>query len=152
MSQSPIEAAITAPEAAAVQDNVRAALAEDIGSGDITAALIPADATARARVITREDGVLCGRPWVDAVFAQLDPGITVHWQHDDGDAITAGAVLFSASGPARALLTGERSALNFLQLLSGTASACQRYARLVDGTRARLLDTRKTLPGLRVAQ
>ncbi len=132
--------------------NVRAALAEDVGSGDITAALIPADSTARARVITREDGVLCGRAWVDAVFAEIDPGIRVHWEAQDGDAVAAQQALFTLQGPARGLLTGERTALNFLQLLSGTASRCRRYADLVAGTGVRLLDTRKTIPGLRIAQ
>ena len=132
--------------------NVRAALAEDVGSGDITAALIPAAAQANARVITREDGVLCGRAWVDRVFAELDPAIGLAWQARDGERITAGQQLFTAAGPARSLLTGERTALNFLQLLSGTATTCQRYAGLVAGTGVRLLDTRKTIPGLRIAQ
>ncbi len=132
--------------------NVRAALAEDVGSGDITAALIPANAKATARVITREDGVLCGRAWVDRVFAELDPSIALTWQVDDGESIAAGEQLFTLRGPGRALLTGERSALNFLQLLSGTATTCHRYASLVAGTGVRLLDTRKTIPGLRIAQ
>ena len=132
--------------------NVRAALAEDVGSGDITAALIPAAANASARVITREDGVLCGRAWVNRVFAELDPSIELQWDADDGSAIAAGDLLFTVSGPARALLTGERAALNFLQLLSGTATICRRYANLVAGTGVKLLDTRKTIPGLRIAQ
>ena len=132
--------------------NVRAALTEDVGSGDITAALIPAAAQANARVITREDGVLCGRAWVDRVFAELDPAISLAWQARDGERISAGQQLFTATGPARSLLTGERSALNFLQLLSGTAPTCHRYASLVAGTGVRLLDTRKTIPGLRIAQ
>ena len=140
------------PYTQAVLENVRAALAEDVGSGDITAALIPAGETATARVITREAGVLCGRPWVDQVFHALDPAISVSWRADDGAAIAAGDELFTATGPARALLTGERSALNFLQLLSGTATKCQHYASLVQGTGVRLLDTRKTIPGLRIAQ
>ena len=140
------------PSDSDVLANVRAALAEDVGSGDITAALIPAAAKASARVITREDGVLCGRAWVDRVFAELDPSITVDWTARDGDRIVAGQHLFTASGNARALLTGERSALNFLQLLSGTATSCQRYAALVAGTGVKLLDTRKTIPGLRIAQ
>ncbi len=140
------------PSDEVVLANVRAALAEDVGSGDITAALIPAADTARARVITRENGVLCGRAWVDRVFTELDPSITLEWQAEDGDTIGAGDPLFTVSGPARGLLTGERSALNFLQLLSGTATICQRYASLVKGTGVRLLDTRKTIPGLRIAQ
>lgn len=143
---------IAAPDPAVVMRNVRAALAEDIGSGDITAALIAPDARASGRVITREDGVLCGQPWVDAVFAELDTQVRIAWQHRDGARISAGDTLFSFEGPARSLLTGERCALNFLQLLSGTATTCQRYAQLVSGTRVRLLDTRKTVPGLRDAQ
>ncbi len=132
--------------------NVRAAIAEDVGSGDITAALIPAASEARARVITREDGVLCGRPWVDAVFEAIDPAITVAWAAADGERVTADQELFTLRGPARGLLTGERTALNFLQLLSGTATRCRRYADHVAGTGVRLLDTRKTIPGLRIAQ
>ncbi len=110
------------PSDADVLANVRAALAEDVGSGDITAALIPSGAQASARVITREDGVLCGSAWVGRVFAELDPSITLTWQTADGEPIVAGQQLFSASGSARGLLTGERTALNFLQLLSGTAT------------------------------
>lgn len=146
------EYTITAPDPAVVLRNVRAALAEDIGSGDITAALIAPDARASGRVITREDGVLCGQPWVDAVFAQLDTQVQIAWQHRDGANISAGDTLFSFEGPARSLLTGERCALNFLQLLSGTATICRRYAERVSATRVRLLDTRKTVPGLRDAQ
>jgi len=140
------------PSADVILGNVRAALAEDIGSGDITAALIPADAQAQARVITREPGVMCGQSWVNLVFAQIDPAIRLEWQAGDGDTIGAGDTLFTVNGPARGLLTAERSALNFLQLLSGTASICQRYAALVAGTGVKLLDTRKTIPGLRAAQ
>lgn len=135
-----------------IQDNVRAALAEDIGSGDITAALIPATARATARVITREDGILCGRAWVDAVFQQVDPEVSLDWCAEDGEQILADSTLFSAHGPARSLLTAERAALNFLQLLSGTATRCGQYAAMVAGTGVRLLDTRKTIPGLRRAQ
>jgi len=140
------------PGAAVVLSNVRTALAEDVGSGDITAALIAPDNQATARVITREGGVLCGSPWVDAVFAELDPAVAIEWQARDGESITAGDSLFTLRGPARALLTGERTALNFLQLLSGTATTCRRYADLVSGTGVKLLDTRKTIPGLRIAQ
>ncbi len=131
---------------------VATALAEDIGSGDLTARLVPADAVGRARVITRESAVLCGAPWVDAVFAALDPAVHVVWHSRDGATVAPGQLLFEASGPARALLTGERSALNFLQLLSGTATAAQRYVQAIEGTGCRILDTRKTLPGLRLAQ
>jgi len=143
---------LTAPDHNTVLANVRAALAEDIGDGDITAALIAADATSRATVITREDAVLCGAPWVDAVFAELAPGLALAWQAQDGQRVTAGQVLFSVEGPSRVLLTGERTALNFLQLLSGTATSCRRYADMVEGTGVKLLDTRKTIPGLRLAQ
>jgi nicotinate-nucleotide pyrophosphorylase (carboxylating) len=135
-----------------IADNVRAALAEDIGSGDITAALIAADTRAQARVITREDGVLCGRAWVDEVFRQVDADSQLDWHAEDGQQIEAGGTLFEVRGLARSLLTAERSALNFLQLLSGTATRCQHYASLVAGTGVRLLDTRKTIPGLRRAQ
>lgn len=140
------------PHQDTVLTNVRAALAEDVGSGDITAALIPQGNTASARIITRENGILCGQAWVDAVFAELDPLVQVLWQCEDGQAIAAGDTLFTLQGPARSLLTGERCALNFLQLLSGTATTCQRYADLVTGTAVKLLDTRKTVPGLRLAQ
>lgn len=146
------ECKISAPDPAVVLRNVRAALAEDLGSGDITAALIAAGTRATGRVITREDGVLCGQPWVDVVFAELDSQVQIEWHHRDGASISAGETLFSFEGPARSLLTGERCALNFLQLLSGTATICQRYAQRVAGTRVRLLDTRKTVPGLRDAQ
>lgn len=133
-------------------DSVERALAEDVGNGDITAQLIPAEETATAEVITREDCVLCGQAWVDEVFRQLDPGVTVTWHAADGDRAVANTVLCSLTGSARSLLTGERTALNFLQLLSGTATTCRRYADLVAGTGVKLLDTRKTIPGLRAAQ
>jgi len=143
---------IIAPDPSVVQRNVRAALAEDVGSGDITAALIAPESHATARVITREDGVLCGRAWVDAVFAQLDSAVSIQWLCQEGQRVSAGDVLFTAQGAARSLLTGERCALNFLQLLSGTATICRRYADRVSGTAVKLLDTRKTIPGLRDAQ
>lgn len=136
----------------AIKANVCAALAEDIGSGDITAQLIPASATASARIISREAGIICGEAWVNEVFAQVDPGITLEWQVQDGDQVKPDDTLFFARGSARNLLTAERSALNFLQLLSGTATACQRLADRVTGTDVKLLDTRKTIPGLRLAQ
>ncbi len=137
---------------AEIDANVRRALAEDVGSGDITAQLIPAERLAHASVITREQAVISGTAWVDAVFRQVDPRVAVHWQVADGDRVGADRVLFHLEGPARALLTGERSALNFLQLLSGVATRCRHYADMVDGTGVRLLDTRKTIPGLRLAQ
>ncbi|MEE9101493.1 MULTISPECIES: carboxylating nicotinate-nucleotide diphosphorylase [Pseudomonas] len=135
-----------------IQANVRAALAEDVGSGDITAQLIPAERNAAARIITRENATVAGSAWVDEVFRQVDPRVQVKWQVKDGERVSADQTLFTLEGPARALLTGERSALNFLQLLSGTATRARHYADLVDGTGVKLLDTRKTLPGLRLAQ
>ncbi|GIZ11649.1 nicotinate-nucleotide diphosphorylase (carboxylating) [Pseudomonas sp. NCCP-436] len=135
-----------------IEANVRRALAEDIGSGDITAQLIPVERLASARVITREAAVVCGTAWVDAVFRQIDPRVAVHWRVHDGERVQPDQILFSLEGPARALLSGERSALNFLQTLSAVATRCRHYADLVEGTGVRLLDTRKTLPGLRLAQ
>ncbi len=135
-----------------VEAMVRQALAEDVGSGDVTANLIPAGTHASARVISRDAGVLCGVAFVDEVFNQLDPALVPHWHFKDGDTIGENDLLFSISGDARAVLTGERTALNFLQLLSGTATRAQQYALSVDGTGVRLLDTRKTIPGLRLAQ
>lgn len=128
------------------------AIAEDVGSGDLTASLIPEDRSARATVISRESAVLCGRPWFDAVFRQLDPAVRVVWQASDGDQLMSGQTLCELTGPARAILTGERTALNFLQTLSATATATREYVNAVKGTNARILDTRKTLPGLRLAQ
>ncbi len=136
----------------AVAGNVRAALAEDIGTGDLTAALIPLDAMAEAWVISREEAVLCGQPWVDEVFRQLDPGVSVQWQASEGERVQADQTLFRLRGTARALLTGERTALNFLQTLSGTATMARRYADAVAGLGVKILDTRKTIPGLRDAQ
>lgn len=137
---------------AEIEANARRALSEDIGSGDITAQLIPAERLAHARVITRDTAVICGSAWVDAVFRQLDPRVAVHWQVADGERVAPNQTLFSLEGPARALLSGERSALNFLQTLSAVATRCRHFADLVEGTGVKLLDTRKTLPGLRLAQ
>ena len=131
---------------------VERALAEDIGSGDITAQLIPASQIANATVITRESALVCGQAWVDEVFRQVDPTVVVNWKTMDGEHVSPNQVLFELSGPARSLLTGERAALNFLQLLSGTATLCRKYADIVKNTNVRLLDTRKTIPGLRNAQ
>jgi len=131
---------------------VERALDEDIGSGDRTAALIPAARTGRASVITREPAILCGVPYVNATFAQLDAAVRVDWQVAEGDPVVAGQLLLTIAGPARALLTGERTALNFLQLLSATATAAHGYAVLIEDTACRVLDTRKTIPGLRSAQ
>lgn len=137
---------------AEIEANVRRALTEDIGSGDITAQLIPEERLAHATVITREAAVIAGTAWVDAVFRQLDPRVAVHWQVADGDHVQPNQPLFHLEGPARALLSGERSALNFLQCLSGVATRVAHYVDLVKGTSVKLLDTRKTLPGLRLAQ
>lgn len=135
-----------------VPANVSAALLEDVGDGDITARLIPADESASAAVITREDATICGVDWVNEVARQVDPTITLDWMVADGDQAKANQVLFQAHGNARSLLTFERCALNFLQCLSGTASIAHYYASLVADTPVRLLDTRKTIPGLRKAQ
>lgn len=137
---------------AAITLNVSAALAEDIGSGDLTAQLIPAQQQSQAQVITREDCVFCGKAWVEEVFRQLDPAVQITWLVDDGDFVAANSTLFKLSGNARSLLTGERSALNFVQTLSGTATRCRTYAQQVSHTQVKLLDTRKTIPGLRLAQ
>jgi nicotinate-nucleotide pyrophosphorylase (carboxylating) len=131
---------------------VHTALAEDVGSGDVTARLIPEDARGRAHVISREAAVLCGAAWFNAVFQCLDEAVQVHWEARDGDAVAPDQVLCRLEGPARALLTGERSALNFLQTLSGTATLARHYAEAVAGLPVHVLDTRKTIPGLRLAQ
>ena len=131
---------------------VEAALREDIGRGDVTAALVPAAQRVRGRVITREAAVLCGRAWADETFRRIDAQVQLSWRADDGARLEPGQTIFEITGPARAVLTGERTALNFLQLLSGTATVTRRYADAVAGTGCRILDTRKTLPGLRSAQ
>jgi nicotinate-nucleotide pyrophosphorylase (carboxylating) len=135
-----------------LDSQVAAALREDIGSGDVTAQLVPATQKVRGRVITRENAVLCGRPWVEETFRLLDSGIRLTWHASDGDRIVADQVIFEIEGTARAVLTGERTALNFLQLLSATATAARRFVDAVAGTGCIILDTRKTLPGLRTAQ
>ena len=132
--------------------SVREALSEDIGTGDVTAALIPADEVVTATVISRESAVLCGMAWFNAVFAELDTGITIDWTTRDGDALRVDQLLCTLQGPAAHILTGERTALNYLQTLSGTATLSRRYAEAVTGLGVRVLDTRKTLPGLRQAQ
>ncbi|EZQ18994.1 nicotinate-nucleotide pyrophosphorylase [Halopseudomonas bauzanensis] len=135
-----------------IQDQVRRALAEDVGDGDITAALIPADRQAQATIISREPAILCGTAWADEVFRQVDPQIKIEWLAADGDRLMPNQPFCRMSGPARGLLTGERCALNFIQTLSATATRSQHFADLVEGTGVKLLDTRKTLPGLRLAQ
>ena len=131
---------------------VEAALREDVGSGDVTATLVPAAQRVRGAVITREEAVLCGRAWAEETFRRLDARVQLTWHAADGEALHATQVIFDIAGPARAVLTGERTALNFLQVLSATATATRRFVEAVAGTGCRILDTRKTLPGLRTAQ
>ena len=140
------------PPVAQIAQDVERALAEDVGAGDLTAELLPAQLVASAEVITREDAVLCGQAWFNAVFRALDAAIKIEWRAQDGDRVAANAVLCRLQGPARALLTGERAALNFLQTLSGTATAARRYVDAIAGSAAKVLDTRKTVPGLRLGQ
>ncbi len=135
-----------------IRKNVAAALAEDVGSGDLTAHLVPTGRRAKGKVISREDAVLCGTAWFDACFETLDPSASIVWQAQDGDKISAGQTLCEIRAETRALLTAERCALNFLQLLSGTASATRHFVDAIAGTHAHIVDTRKTLPGLRLAQ
>jgi len=136
----------------ALARNVADTLAEDVGPGDQTGRLVPAGERRRARIIVREEAVLCGMPWFDAVMRRIDPAIDVRWHYREGDRMSADSTVCELEGPARALLTAERNGLNFLQLLSGVATATRRYVDRVEGTRAKILDTRKTLPGLRLAQ
>lgn len=140
------------PPQEAIADQVRTALEEDVGEGDLTAALLDEEQHATAKVIAREDGILCGTAWFDEVFRQVDPRARIDWLRRDGDAITENSELCAIYGPARSLLTAERTALNFLQTLSGTATLVGRYVRTVQGTGVRILDTRKTIPGMRLAQ
>jgi nicotinate-nucleotide pyrophosphorylase (carboxylating) len=135
-----------------VQRTVAASLAEDIGTGDLTARLVPASRNARGRVITREDAVLCGTAWFNAAFAALEPDASVIWHVRDGERVKPGQLLCEVDASARALLTAERTALNFVQLLSGTATLTATFVQAVAGTKAKIVDTRKTLPGLRLAQ
>ena len=133
-------------------NTVSRALDEDIREGDVTASLVAPEQQAHAKIITRQPAVICGRPWVDEVLRQVDPGIIPEWHIKDGDQVRADTLLLELKGKARSLLTAERTALNFLQLLSGTATRTNTYVQMVEGTRATLLDTRKTIPGLRLAQ
>jgi nicotinate-nucleotide pyrophosphorylase (carboxylating) len=135
-----------------VTADVTRALREDIGQGDLTARLVPEGKTAHARLLTRQSGVLCGVEWFNRTFQELDPDVEIFWHHGDGDDIAAGSSLCEIEGDARAMLTAERTGLNFVQLLSGVATRTRQYVRAVEGTRAKIYDTRKTLPGLRVAQ
>jgi nicotinate-nucleotide pyrophosphorylase (carboxylating) len=153
MSALPAPEPMTSPTLPSdVSAVVAAALAEDLGTGDLTADLIDPKARGRARIIVREPAILCGRAWVDETFRQLDSAIVTAWRAKDGDAIAPDSVVCEIGGPARGLVTGERTALNFLQTLSGTATATRALADLLAGTKTRVLDTRKTLPGLRLAQ
>ncbi|GFE91020.1 carboxylating nicotinate-nucleotide diphosphorylase [Steroidobacter agaridevorans] len=143
---------IALPSTEYIARTVKIALEEDVGTGDLTAQLIPADRVSKATVITREDATLCGRAWFDEVFRQIDPRVQVRWNAADGDRVRANQLLCELSGPSRSLLTGERSALNFLQCLSAVATETSRYVDALKGTQCRVLDTRKTIPGLRLAQ
>ncbi|MCB4810508.1 carboxylating nicotinate-nucleotide diphosphorylase [Methylovorus menthalis] len=136
----------------AIQRNIEAAIAEDIAGGDLTASLVPADQHAHATLISREQAIICGIPWVEACFTRLAPDAKLEWQISEGAEVTAGQTLCTITGNARQILTAERCALNFLQTLSATATVTARYVQAVQGTKARILDTRKTLPGLRMAQ
>jgi len=138
--------------AQAIRANVSAALAEDLGSGDLTAQLVPSDHLTRATLITREQAILCGKPWFEACFHALDPLVETIWRAAEGDCVQPNATLCEIKGNARALLSAERPALNFLQTLSATATITRRYVEAVAGTQAQIMDTRKTLPGLRIAQ
>ena len=139
-------------DASVIESDVRRALAEDIGAGDITALLLPAQQRIEAEIITREAMILCGRDWAEACFRALDPAIRIVWHYADGDRVTADAQLCVIEGAGRAIVTAERTALNFLQTLSATATVTRQFADVLSGTRTRVLDTRKTLPGLRQAQ
>jgi nicotinate-nucleotide pyrophosphorylase (carboxylating) len=145
---APFDAALTT----VLEANVAAALREDVGSGDVTGLLIREDAWVSAHVIVREDAILCGAPWFEAVMNQLDERIVITWHYAEGDVMRAGGEVCAIEAPARSLLTAERSALNFLQLLSGVASATRSYVEATKGTQAVILDTRKTIPGLRLAE
>ncbi|MHA4871516.1 carboxylating nicotinate-nucleotide diphosphorylase [Duganella sp. PWIR1] len=136
----------------AFEANLLAALLEDVGTGDLTGLLVPEGGRAKARVIVREDAVLCGAPWFEGIMNCMQAGIEIDWKYAEGDMMKADSVVCTIEGPARALLTAERAALNFMQLLSGVASATRKYVDVIAGTRAAILDTRKTLPGMRLAQ
>ncbi len=145
---APFDAAL----AEALVQNIRAALSEDIGSGDLTAMLLPQSSQVTAVVVVREEAVLCGAAWFEGVMTQVDSHIGIQWHFAEGDLMPAGSTVCSITGPARSLMTAERPALNFLQLLSGVATVTRDYVKLIEGTEASILDTRKTLPGLRLAQ
>ncbi|MEO0364340.1 MAG: carboxylating nicotinate-nucleotide diphosphorylase [Pseudomonadota bacterium] len=153
MKKSHFNAKLTAERLAADRDRaVAQALAEDVGSGDVTASLVGLAQMAEAQVIVRETAVLCGTQWFDAVFAAVDPEVEIRWHFEDAERIESDQVICEINGPARSILTAERTALNFLQTLSGTATLTAQYAELIEDTKCRILDTRKTIPGLRLAQ
>ena len=135
-----------------IEQSVARALAEDVGSGDLTAELLPGEGAAQGRIITRENAIFCGRPWAEAAFRQIDPEVALDWHVDDGEPMAAEDVILELQGRPRSLVTAERTVLNFLQLLSGTATIAHHHAEIVQGTGVKLLDTRKTVPGLRRAQ
>jgi nicotinate-nucleotide pyrophosphorylase (carboxylating) len=145
-------APLDAELSAALSRNIDDALAEDVGAGDLTGLLVPAAQSVTARVIVRETAVLCGAPWFEGVLRRLDARLRIDWRYAEGQKMRAGSEVCAIEGPARALLTGERAALNFLQLLSGVATATGRYVEAIQGTNAAILDTRKTVPGMRLAQ
>ncbi|ASR42341.1 nicotinate-nucleotide diphosphorylase (carboxylating) [Xanthomonas citri pv. mangiferaeindicae] len=151
MTQRPAPPRLAPPDPDAVAANVAAALAEDLGTGDVTAALLP-DRAATANLLCKQDAVICGRPWFDACHRALDPDVRIDWHVAEGDRVTAGTVLATLAGRSRALVSAERTSLNFLQTLSATATATAQHVAALAGTGTRLLDTRKTLPGLRLAQ
>ncbi|WP_337244799.1 carboxylating nicotinate-nucleotide diphosphorylase [Luteimonas sp. gir] len=151
MTQRPTPPRLAPPDPDAVAANVAAALAEDLGTGDVTAALLP-DRAATAKLLCKQDAVICGRPWFDACHRALDPDVRIDWHVAEGDRVTAGTVLATLVGRSRALVSAERTSLNFLQTLSATATATAQHVAALAGTGTRLLDTRKTLPGLRLAQ
>ena len=152
MTPSPQAPVLDLTPPADLPEQVTAALREDLGSGDVTAQLVPEGQRVTGRVVTREDAVLCGRPWAEETFRRLDPGIRLTWRATDAERVAAGAVIFEIEGKARPILTGERTAINFLQLLSATATQTSRMVAAVAGTGCTVIDTRKTIPGLRTAQ
>ena len=143
---------IQPPSASDIRTIVTRALAEDVGNGDLTTAFMDSDKIAEGQICGNEEAILCGSAWFNEVFRQLHPKIKIQWHHTDGDRIEAGTIICKATGPAGALLSGERTALNFLQILSGTATTTRKFVDAVNGTKTKILDTRKTIPGLRLAQ
>ncbi len=143
---------IQPPSASDIRTIVTRALAEDVGNGDLTTAFMDSDKIAEGQICGNEEAILCGSAWFNEVFRQLHPKIKIQWHHTDGDRIEAGTIICKVTGPAGALLSGERTALNFLQILSGTATTTRKFVDATNGTKTKILDTRKTIPGLRLAQ